>query len=65
MVAGGVTVFGLSMHPEINTHNKIRANIFGFAVIPPLFSLMRDIAKKLLAIEKVGIIGTSQWSPTS
>jgi len=25
------------MHPEINTHNKIRANIFGFAVIPPQF----------------------------
>ena len=37
MVAGGVTVFGLSMHPEINTHNKIKANIFGFAVIPPQF----------------------------
>jgi hypothetical protein len=47
-----VIVFGLSMHPEINTHNKIRANIFGFAVIPPLFSLMRYIAKKLLAKEK-------------
>jgi hypothetical protein len=37
MVTGGATVFGLSMHPEIITHNKIKAHIFGFAMIPPQF----------------------------
>jgi hypothetical protein len=45
-------VFGLSTHPESNTHSKINAHILGFAKIPPLFSVMKDLTKKLLAKKK-------------
>jgi hypothetical protein len=46
-------VFGLSTHPESNTHSKINAHILGFAKIPPLFSVMKDLTEKAFGQEKV------------
>jgi len=34
------------MHPEKITQSKIRAQIFGFAITPPLFSVMKALTKK-------------------
>jgi len=41
------------MHPEINTHNKIKANIFGFAVIPPQFSSNVRYSEKAFGQRKI------------